>query len=156
MNDRPQRSLAALHAASDRLWYEYWMLRCVARAASADAPTAHALEESFALHLLNLHRFLYPSAASADAIVADDFLGREWLANRPERSALLLAAVAWAERRLSPLSYVLSGAHGEPRSWTLLQASFELQKVMDPFISSAPRNLLGPRWKIIYEGGVTV
>jgi hypothetical protein len=39
-----------------------------------------------------------------------------------------------------------------PRTWTLVQASFELQRIMDPFISSTPRSLLGPRWKIVYEG----
>jgi hypothetical protein len=60
----------------------------------------------------------------------------------------LLEAVAWADRLLSPLCYEASSA---PRSWTLVQASFELQKVMDPFVSSTPRNLLGPRWKIVYE-----
>jgi hypothetical protein len=165
-----QRPLAELHAASDRLWHEYWMLRCVARAAADEAATMYALEESFALHLRNLHRFLYASGGSAgkDDIRAEDFLGAEWRANRPEPSTLLLEAVAWAELRLSPLAYEVTAAgvprgsgpggsgfsRDHPRTWTLLEASFELQKVMDPFVSSTPRNLLGPRWKIAYEGVV--
>ena len=155
-----QRPLAELHAASDRLWHEYWMLRCVARTAAADAATAHALEESFALHLRNLYRFLR-SGPSDDAFTAEDFLGAAW--SCPEPSLLLLEAVEWAERMLAPLAFVTpreSGSRGSgfsrdssgsPRSWTLLQASFELQKIMDPFISSTPRRLLGPRWKIVYE-----
>jgi hypothetical protein len=144
---RPQRSLAELHAASDRLWHEYWMLRCVARVAAHDAATAYALEESFALHLRNLHRFLYAGGESAE-LAAEDFLGAAWRANRPEPSALLVEAVAWAESKVRPLRYEPAGA---PRTWTLLQASFELQKVMDPFVSSTPRNMLGARWKIVYE-----
>ncbi|HEY7672492.1 MAG TPA: hypothetical protein VIC71_09765 [Gammaproteobacteria bacterium] len=159
-----QRPLAELHAVSDRLWHEYWMLRCVARTAADDAATAHALEESFALHLRNLYRFLR-AGPSGDAITAGDFLGAAW--SCPEPSALLLEAVAWAERTLSPLRHEPAGAavgsrgsgssrdsSGPLRSWTLLQASFELQKLMDPFISSTPRRLLGPRWKIVYEGVV--
>jgi hypothetical protein len=144
-----QRPLADLHAASDRLWHEYWMLRCVARTVADDAATAYALEESFALHLRNLYRFLRPERLGDNAITADDFLGAGW--ERPEPSALLLEAVAWAERTLSPLDYAPASA---PRTWTLVQASFELQKLMDPFISSTPRRLLGPRWKIVYEGVV--
>jgi hypothetical protein len=140
-----QRPLAELHAASDRLWHEYWMLRCVARTVADDAATAYALEESFALHLRNLYRFLCVGP-SGDAITADDFLGAAW--ERPEPSALLLEAVAWAELRLSPLDYAPGSA---PRTWTLVQASFELQRIMDPFVSSTPRHLLGPRWKIVYE-----
>jgi hypothetical protein len=144
-----QRPLADLHAASDRLWHEYWMLRCVARAATDDPATARALEESFALHLRNLYRFLYPVAFGDGAITADDFLGAAW--SRPEPSALLLEAVDWAERMLAPLEGGSGFSRDSSRSWTLLQASFELQKVMDPFISSTPRRLLGPRWKIVYE-----
>jgi hypothetical protein len=144
-----QRPLAELHAASDLLWHEYWMLRCVARAAADDAATARALEESFALHLANLYRFLCPKRPSGDAITAEDFLGAAWVC--PEPSALLLEAVAWAERMLSPLHHAPASA---PRSWTLVQASFELQKIMDPFVSSTPRKLLGPRWKIFYENVV--
>ena len=68
----PRRSLAELHAASDRLWYEYWMLRCVARLPSDDAATAHAIEESFALHLRNLYRFLYDGVADMGASSARD------------------------------------------------------------------------------------
>ena len=146
---KPHHSLAELHAASDHLWHEYWMLRCVARVAADDAATGYALEESFALHLRNLHRFLYADAASEGELRAEDFLGAEWRANRPEPSALLVEAVAWAKSKVSPLRYEAAAA---PRTWTLLQASFELQKVMDPFVSSTPRNLLGPRWKIRYEG----
>ena len=145
---RPRRSQAELHAASDRLWHEYWMLRCVARAAADDAATAHALEESFALHLRNLHRFLYPTGVVDGEVTAEDFLGEEWVSNPPAPSALLLEAVARAELRLSPIRYEAPAA---PRSWTLLQASFDFQKVMDPFVSSTPRHLLGPRWKIAYE-----
>jgi hypothetical protein len=144
-----QRPLAELHTASDRLWHEYWMLRCVARTVADDAATAYALEESFALHLRNLYRFLSPERPSDDAITAVDFLGAEWECPKP--SALLLEAVAWAERTLRPLDYSPASA---PRTWTLVQASFELQRIMDPFISSTPRRLLGPRWKIIYEGVV--
>jgi hypothetical protein len=140
-----QRPLAELHAASDHLWHEYWMLRSVARTATDDAATAHALEESFALHLLNLYRFLTAGPRGA-AITAEDFLGAAW--SCPEPSALLLEVVAWAERKLAPLTFA------PPRSWTLVQASFELQKIMDPFVSSTPRQLLGPRWKIFYEGVV--
>ena len=125
------------------------MLRCVARVAADDAATVYALEESFALHLRNLYRFLYADAASGSELAADDFLDASWRSSRPAPSALLLEAVAWAELRLSPLRYEPASA---PRTWTLLQASFELQKVMDPFVSSTPRNLLGPRWKIRYEG----
>ena len=148
---RPRRSQEELHAASDRLWHEYWMLRSVARVAADDPATAYALEESFALHLRNLHRFLYPTRAVDAEATAEDFLGTEWLSNRPTPSALLLEAVAWAELRLSPIRHEASGA---PHSWTLLQASFDVQKVMDPFVSSTPRHLLGPRWKITYEGVV--
>jgi hypothetical protein len=122
------------------------MLRCVARTVADDAATAYALEESFALHLRNLYRFLCPERLSDGTITADDFLGAGW--ERPEPSALLLEAVAWAERTLSPLDYAPASA---PRTWTLVQASFELQRLMDPFISSTPRRLLGPRWKIVYE-----
>ena len=144
-----QRPLTDLHAASDRLWHEYWMLRCVARTAADDAAIMYALEESFALHLRNLYRFLFPEGPSDDTITANDFLGAAW--SRPEPSALLLEAVAWAERTLRPLDYAPASA---PRTWTLVQASFELQRIMDPFISSTPRHLLGPRWKIVYENVV--
>jgi hypothetical protein len=124
------------------------MLRCVARIAADDAATAYALEESFALHLRNLYRFLR-AGRSDDAMTAHDFLGAAWVC--PEPSALLVEAVAWAERMLSPLHHAPANA---PRSWTLVQASFELQKLMDPFVSSTPRKLLGPRWKIVYENVV--
>jgi hypothetical protein len=38
----------------------------------------------------------------------------------------------------------------------LVQASFELQSVMDTFISNLPRELLGSRWKVVYGGGLAV
>jgi hypothetical protein len=152
----PQRPLAELHAASNHLWYEYWMLRCAARAASDDPATVHALEESFALHLRNLHRFLCGGESRPDAITAEDVLGVRWSEIRPKLSPLLAEAVAWAEQTLAQPRYAQTGAAGLPRFWTLLQASFELQKVMDPFISSLPRELLGERWKVTYEGGFSV
>jgi hypothetical protein len=152
----PQRPLAELHAASNHLWYEYWMLRCAARAASDDPATAHALEESFALHLRNLHRFLYGGESRPDAITAEDFLGSRWPEIRPKLSPLLAEAFAWAEQTLAQPRHAPAGAARLPRFWTLLQASFELQKVMDPFISSLPRELLGERWKVTYEGGFSV
>jgi hypothetical protein len=153
---RLRRPLAELHAASNRLWYEYWMLRCAARAASDDPATVHALEESFALHLRNLHRFLYGVEARPDAMTAEDFLDGRWSETCPKLSPLLADAVAWAEQTLAQPRHAQTGAAGLPRFWTLLQASFELQKVMDPFISGLPRERLGERWKVTYEGGVSV
>jgi hypothetical protein len=154
--DRSRPSLAELHAASDRLWYEYWMLRCTARASSADAAIASALEESFALHLRNLHAFLYGGLAGGLGITAEDFLGSRWAETRPERSPLLIEAVTWAERTLATMYRMPASGARPPRDWTLLQASFEMQKVTDPFISSLPRELLGARWKVIYEHGLSV
>jgi hypothetical protein len=149
-------SLEELHAASNRLWYEYWMLRCTARFASGDSAVAGAMEESFALHLRNLHRFLYGGDARADAITAGDFLGKRWSAMRPELSPLLAEAIVWAERTLSVPSFAGACSTGAPRFWTLMQASFELQNVMDTFISNLPRDLLGSRWKVVYGSGFAV
>ena len=156
----PRRPLEELHAASNRLWYEYWMLRCVARIRSDDPATAHALVETFALHARNVFDFLYADAdadADADAgageaLTAEDFLGDDWRGVRPVPSSLLVEIVTWARGALAPLAYGARESAAEtPRSWTLLQASFEIQKVTDPFISSLPRELLGSRWKINYE-----
>jgi hypothetical protein len=154
--DGPQRPLVELHAASNRLWHEYWMLRCTARAASEDFAIAGALEDSFALHLCNLHRFLYAGDADADRIAAEDFFGDRWLAMRPRLSPLLADVLAWAERTIAPPSYSQASAPPAPRFWTLVQASFELQKVMDTFISNLPRALLGSKWKVIYDEGLAV
>jgi hypothetical protein len=152
----PRRALAQLHAASNRMWHEYWMLRCTARAASEDFAIAGALEESFALHLRNLHCFLYGGGGRPDGIGAEDFFGDRWLAMRPELSPLLAEVLAWAEQRLAPPSYSQASAVNAPRCWRLVQASFELQKAMDTFISNLPRDLLGSRWKIIYDEGLAV
>ena len=147
----PRRPLAELHAASNLLWREYWMLRCAARIVSDDAAVTGALEESFALHVRNLDRFLYADDASVGAIAAEDFLGERWSALRPERSQMLADVLAWAEQTLSPPVYARAGASRPARFWTLVQASFELQKVMDTFISNLPRNLLGSCWKVVYD-----
>jgi hypothetical protein len=149
-------SLEQLHAASNQLWYEYWMLRCTARFASDDPAVTGAMEESFALHLRNLHRFLFGCETRADAMTAGDFLGERWPALRPALSPLLAEALVWSERTLGIPGFAELHAAGAPRFWTLVQASFELQSVMDTFISNLPRELLGSRWKVVYGGGLAV
>lgn len=152
----PRRPLEQLHAASNRLWYEYWMLRSTARLRADDPATALALAESFALHARNLLEFLYadadPDADAAGPVTAGDFLGGRWRQLRPARPQLLIDVAAWARQTLAPLEHgSLTACAETARPWTLVDASFEIQKVMDPFISSAPRELLGSRWKIRYE-----
>jgi hypothetical protein len=153
LTDGPQRSEEALRAASNRLWHEYWMLRCAARVRTDDPIVAHALEETFALHALNLEQFLYGGATAdseSDFVHAEDYMGARWLQLRPTRTPLLEQILAWAERRAGPARHD-SAAADEPREWTLVQASFEMQKVMDTFISNLPRRLLGSSWDIHYE-----
>ena len=94
--ERPQRSEEELRAASNRLWHEYWMLRCAARLKTEDPMLAAALEETFALHLRNLAAFLYGefgdsllnSTIDANAVLAEDFMGPRWFELRPERTEL--------------------------------------------------------------------
>jgi len=151
----PQRSEEALRAASNRLWHEYWMLRCAARVRTDDRVVGHALEETFALHALNLEQFLYGGAnaeCDPDLVRAEDYMGARWPELRPERTPLLEQILAWAERRAGPVCHEADAAD-EPRGWTLVQASFEIQRVMDTFISNLPRRLLGSSWDIHYEGG---
>ena len=155
--ERPQRSEEELRAASNRLWHEYWMLRCAARLKTEDPMLAAALEETFALHLRNLAAFLYGefgdsllnSTIDANAVLAEDFMGPRWFELRPERTELLEDALCWAARRAGALRYGAADAE-PPRGWTLVQASFELQKVMDTFISNLPRRLFGSKWSIDY------
>jgi hypothetical protein len=64
--------------------------------------------------------------------------------------------VAWAEQVLATARHAHPNPAEARRSWTLLQASFALQRVMDPFISGTPRELLGERWKVHYEGDLSV
>lgn len=149
-------SVAQMHAVSNRLWYEYRVMRCTARATPLDSIAETAFEISFALYLRNLYVFLFSEQETAEGFSAEDFIGLRWRDLRPSPSPLLTTAIRWAETRLASVASRSNQTESEPRGWTLVQASLELQRFMDSFISNTPRSLLGSRWKVTYANGLTV
>ncbi|HEX6999036.1 MAG TPA: hypothetical protein VF322_12915 [Gammaproteobacteria bacterium] len=137
-------------ALTDRLWYEYWMLRCTARLQPAEPALRQAVAESFALHVRNVVDFLYPPEPGLEAPSAELWLGERWRALRPPLSPVVAEARRRAGAVLADLGRSAEaapdGALGAPR----LVISQEIQKAMDLFVSHLPRAELGERWQIVY------
>ncbi|HEY8521880.1 MAG TPA: hypothetical protein VIN61_17545 [Gammaproteobacteria bacterium] len=137
-------------ALTDRLWYEYWMLRCTARIQVTDPALRQAVAESFALHVRNVVDFLYPPEPGGDGLSPELWLGERWRALCPPLSPVVAEARRRAAEVLADLGRsaeaAADGALGAPR----LAISHEIQKVMDLFISHLPRAELGERWQIVY------
>lgn len=150
---RARQTEATLKAASDHLYYEYWMFNSLTQAlASGIAQQGwllNSLLESWVVHLRALLDFAYPAqSAKPDDIVAVDFFDdpSNWEAVRPAMSTLLILGRERANKEIVHLSYKRIGITPEDKQWQFVELSAEIEKLMTAFLRQVPKGRLGPRW----------
>ena len=156
MMTRIRRTAKELKGASDRLHYEFWMLKLVARALASRIVSQgwllNSLLESFVIHFRALLDFFYAEKPKIDDVIASDFFPDEgrWEKIRPPLSEYLSKSRAQAHKEIDHLTYARLDVEPETKGWNYVEVSNEIKSIMDLFLANAPKHLFGNRWKIIF------
>jgi hypothetical protein len=150
---RKRRSDEILRAASDHLYYEYWMFRSLTDALATGATQPgwlrNALVESWVIHLRALLDFVYPpKSVNPEDVIAADFFdsSSEWDATRPVISTTLARGRGRANKEIAHLSYKRIDISHEDKQWQFVALAHEVEKLMVLFLRRVPKSRLGPHW----------
>jgi len=154
-----QRDKKQLQKASDRLWYECWMLNCTAHAlASGIIPEGvvhNALLESFLIHARALTDFLRLSCPEKvrskkqreDDVIAPHFFTPPEGWQPGAMPEILQDTKTRVGKDLCHITYTNLDAPAEQKPWDFVKIADEVKKVTNGFVDKVPKNLLGQRWK---------
>jgi hypothetical protein len=150
---RKRRTLETLQAASDHLYYEYWMLKSLAHALASSTSDPewlrNAYVESWVVHFRNILDFFYPpSSVSPEDVVAVDYFdnAHDFLSLLPELPPILASGRKRANREIAHLSYKRIGITQEEKEWHFAAVTSELDQLMSSFLRKVAKTKLGPRW----------
>jgi hypothetical protein len=141
-----------LKNASDHLWYEIWMFQTLVQGMASGVAGKEALNnamlESLAIHVRALIDFFYSDNPQRDDVVADHFFAEpsKWRSVLPAKTAVLAQAKKRADKEVAHLTYARQKVTPEKKSWHFLPIFNDLQAAISAFLSTVPRELLGPRW----------
>jgi len=107
----------------------------------------NALIESFGIHVRSLLDFFYAKKKHKNDVLAEHFYStpNEWIKLRPEKSDKELKKIKdRVNKEIAHLTYDRQKV--KEKSWPFSQILKDLNKVIDIFIESVPRNLLSDQW----------
>jgi hypothetical protein len=143
---RKRRSDEILRAASDHLYYEYWMFRSLTDAlAGGTTPPGwlrNALVESWVIHLRAQLDFAYPpKSVNPEDVVAADFFDNsdEWDATRPVLSKTLARGRDRANKEIAHLSYKRIDINHEDKQWHFVALATRGREIHGPISTSGAK-----------------
>ena len=149
---RPTRSSEDLRQASDHLYYEISMYQMLVQGMisgiAGRSAINNALLKSFAIHLRALIGFFYSENPRNDDIIAEDFFANQsdWINLRPAKTKVLERAKKRADKEVAHLTYVRLGITPDQKNWYFEEVYKDIQTLIEIFLKSIPRDLLGSRW----------
>ncbi len=150
---RKRKNNDELKVASDHLHYEIQMLRGTMQLlASGDIGTpvhSNALIESFTIHARVLMDFLYPKQSKESDVLAEDFINdaSTWMAARPDEPPAFGAARGRVNKEIAHITYDRQLVTPELKEWDFVTLGNKILEVVQVFLRTVPRNLLGSRWQ---------
>ena len=145
-----------LQAASDKLYYDIWMLFSTAsEMSSGKFPPGvinNALLESFAIHARVLLDFFFrqeddPRLHKND-IVAEHFFPnpKTWREKRRKRTTILKTIPSRVGKEIAHLSYARLKQTSKSKRWDYLQIAVDLDAIFNQFLQEVATSLFGSRW----------
>ena len=150
--ERKQRTPKVLRAASDHLYYEFWMLTSVASLMASgitdDVVIKNSFIESFTIHARALLKFLYDENPRPDDVIADDFFptSQEWKEVRPEMTEILEPIYGRVGKEVAHLTYARQDVTPETKPWNYPQIAHDIMVSFNEFLRIVPMEWLGERW----------
>lgn len=113
-------------------------------------PVNYALIESFAIHVRALFHFFYDEKGQQDDVVAVDFFSApsDWESVRPPCTELLERSKKLSNKEAAHPAYANQNVILEAKQWPFMPISLDIQKIVDVFINTVPKDLIGARWKL--------
>lgn len=142
-----------LKAASDHLHYEIQMLRgtmaLLASGAIGTSILSNALIESFTIHARALMDFLYPKQSKESDVLAEDFFddANTWVATRPDEPPAFGTARGRVNKEIAHITYDRQLVTPELKGWGFITLGNAILEVVQVFLRTVPRHLLGSRWQ---------
>ncbi len=150
---RTKRSEDELRAASEHLFYEWWMLQFTADQLLSgnhrDARLLNALLEALVIHYRSLLDFFYPGEhPRPDDMIAHDYFDepKQWEQVRLEPPTTLTAERTRAHKEIAHLTYARLDVTPDAKGWNHVQIRRHFEAIFAIFVHHVPTARLDSAW----------